>query len=290
MKILLFGSSGQLGQEFMNIEGLNVCGITHEDLEIRNNDQRAEMIRHMRPDVVINCTAYHKVDECENNPWMAHTVNTLVPGSLAVECHAIQAKLVHISTDYVFGGDTKRRELYTEMALVAPINVYGLTKAMGEKLIDAAIPNHLIIRTSALFGATTSRKGWTFPEMVLERAKAGDEMDIVKDQITVPTYTKDLAAKIMELINADKTGLYHCVSEGINRIASVSWCEFALTTLEFANVRGVVNPIETIRTREEQAWRPHYSVLTTIKLTNEGLGTMRSWKEALKVYLREKGY
>jgi dTDP-4-dehydrorhamnose reductase len=290
LKILLFGSSGQLGQEFEKMEGLNICAVDHESLDIRSANERCNMIRTIRPDVVINCTAFHRVDECELNPTTSHSMNTMVPAWLASECQEIKAKLVHISTDYVFGGDPKRNQLYTEEAPVSPINTYGLTKALGEKLIQAGMSNYLIIRTSALFGAATSRKGWTFPEMVIERAKAGEELEIVKDQITVPTYSKDLALKIMELIHEDKPGIFHCVSEGEHRLDAVSWCEFALATLQMANVAGSVKPVKTLKTHENRAWRPNFSAMTSIKLNQNSVGFMRSWKEALRDYLTEKGY
>jgi dTDP-4-dehydrorhamnose reductase len=192
---------------------------------------------------------------------------------------------VFLSTDYVFGGEIRERgHPHNENDLPHPQNVYGVSKWAGEQLVMQSNTRYIIVRTAGLYGTATSRKGWTFPEMMIHKAKAGETLQVVNDQITSPTYTADLAIKLRELVEQGITGLFHITNSG-----ECSWFEFARTTLEIAKIKATIEPINTSKT-QTRAQRPPYSALTSVRLIECGLNPLRIWKEALKDYLQTKGH
>jgi dTDP-4-dehydrorhamnose reductase len=190
---------------------------------------------------------------------------------------------VYFSTDYVFGGDDRLpRRPYMEGEKPCPVSVYGASKCAGEDLVRQGNPKHLIVRTTGLYGLSTSRKGWTFPELMLQKARAGELIRVVADQILTPTYTADLAAKVNELIDRDVTGLFHVTSAG-----ACSWLEFTRELFAQAGVQAKLEPITTEQS-QRRARRPAYSVLANARLSEAGLAPMRSWQDALRDYLQKK--
>jgi dTDP-4-dehydrorhamnose reductase len=191
---------------------------------------------------------------------------------------------VFYSTDYVFGGqDRERDHPYEEGDPTHPINVYGASKVAGEQLVMQANARHIVVRSAGLYGTATSRKGWTFPELMLNKARTEGTVRVVTDQVLSPTFTADLALKTKELIEHDATGLYHLTNAG-----ECSWFEFAQGAFDLAGVEVKMEPIHTGET-QRRAHRPSYSALATSRLEEAGLSPLRPWKEALGDYLRAKG-
>jgi len=282
MKIILIGASGQLGSDLRRIlASEELIPLTHQDIEIADYPQVVEMLKKYQPDIVINTAAYHRVDECEDNVLKAFQVNAFGARNVALACKAIDAMMVHMSTDYVFDGG--KREPYLESDTPNPINAYGISKLAGEYFIRYLLPEHLIIRTSGLFGiAGSSGKGGNFIELMLKLARERNEIKVVDDQILSPTYTVDLAGKIKELLGTGFYGTCHMTSSGL-----CSWYEFAKAIFEFCSLQ-----VSLKRTTTEEfgakANRPRYSVLRSNVLSRLGLGELRPWPEALKAYLKER--
>src|SRR5436190_19996251 len=223
MKILIIGSSGQLGQDLMREFGDAASGLTHQDLDVTDGVALASAVAELRPDWVINTTAFHRVDDCELNPALTFDVNTLGALNVARASAQTGAGVLFFSSDYVYGGETRERNHpFTEADMTCPLNVYGSAKCAGEHLFSQANPRHLILRSAGLYGTATSRKGWTFPELMLNKARAGDNLRVVDDQVLSPTYTADLAGKTRELIERNVTGLFHVANSG-----ECSWYELA---------------------------------------------------------------
>jgi dTDP-4-dehydrorhamnose reductase len=281
MKYAIIGARGQVGQEFVKLlPPEQVIALDSRDLNV-TNEASVHLCLHRYPDfdVVINLAAYHKVDDCEDNPDIAFDVNALGAHNVATVATEMGKKVVFFSSDYVFGRAQHRQHPYTEDDLPSPIIVYGASKVAGEHLVRIAAPdNHLIIRTSSLYGCTTSKKGWTFPEMILNKARAGEKLRVVDDQIMSTMYTRDLATQTLTLIEAEATGIYHVVNHG-----TCSWYGFAYATLAMA---GVDHPIEAVSSDEfpTKATRPMYSALFSTRARRG-----RPWQRALSAYLIEKG-
>ena len=172
MKVALLGSTGQLGQDLMQAFGEEAVGLSHQDLDVSDGVGVASTIHSLRPDWVINTAAYHRVDDCEVNPALAFAVNTLGAQNVARAASLVGAGVVFFSTDYVFGGqDRKRDQPYRETDDIHPLNVYGVSKAAGEQLVMQTNERHIVVRSAGLYGTATSRKGWTFPELMLDKAR-----------------------------------------------------------------------------------------------------------------------
>jgi dTDP-4-dehydrorhamnose reductase len=213
-------------------------------------------------------------------------VNALGVRNVAVVCQEIEAKLVHISTDYVFGGETDIRNTpFTEFDTPHPLNIYGDSKLAGEKLVRDLCQKHFIIRTSGLFGiAGASGKGGNFVETILKLAGTKDELRIVNDQVFSPTYTRDLARKIAWISGTEYYGIFHITNSG-----TCSWYEFGQ---EIIKLGGLKTPVVPINSDEypQKAKRPHNSVLRNYHLHLLGRDDMRTWQEALEDYMRTKGH
>ncbi len=287
MRILVTGANGQLGTDLCRIlKDVEIVPLTHEELEITDMNLVKAAFAKYRPDAVVNTAAYVRVDDCETEQDKAFSVNALGAGNVAIMSQELGVKLVHISTDYVFGGENESRATpYTEFDTPIPPNLYGKSKLAGENLIRHFCPRHFIIRSSGLFGvAGASGKGGNFVETMLRLAKERGELRVVNDQIFSPTYTSDLAGKIGQLIQTDYYGIFHITNEG-----ACSWHEFTEEILRLAGLKTPIVPI-TSDQYPQKARRPNFSVLDNYHLRLLGMDDMRSWQEALKDYFTEKGH
>jgi dTDP-4-dehydrorhamnose reductase len=284
MKILVVGASGQLGQEFFKLRTRHeLVALAHADVEVEAPESVQAVMERHRPQVVVNLASYNKVDEAEDRPERALGVNALGAFHVARAAARVDAAVVFISTDYVFGEDGGRQRPYGESDAPGPIGVYGVSKLAGEHLVRMANPRHFIIRTCGLYGVVTSHKGWTFPELMLKKAQAGEKLRVVQNQVLTPTYTFDLVRAILAVVEKDQPGLYHLTSAG-----ACSWYEFARATLELAGVKAEIEPVSA-ESFAARARRPAYSVLANERLASLGLEKLRPWPEALKAYFLEKG-
>lgn len=284
---MIIGANGQLGSDLCRaFQDTQVIPLTHANIEIGNINSVKGVFNKYRPNMVINTAAYVRVDDCESNRDKAFLVNALGARNVAAAAQELGAKLVHISTDYVFGGEKDHPITpYTEFDLPIPPNVYGQSKLAGENLVTHLCLKHFIARTSGLFGvAGASGKGGNFVETVLRLAKERDELRVVNDQVFSPTYTKDLAKKIAQLITTEYYGIFHITNRG-----ACSWYEFAKEILRLAGLNTPVIPV-TSNQYPQKARRPGYSVLGNYHLRLLGMDDMRPWQEALVDYMKEKGH
>ena len=285
MKTLLIGAAGQLGVDVaaaFSDTHLTTADLDDADLQLDLTDTEAVtrlVAQDLRPDLVINTAAAHNVPLCEERPEVAFAVNATAPRHLAAACHASGARLIHISTDYVFGRGGTRP--YTETDRPAPLNVYAASKLAGEHLIAAECDNHLIVRTSGLYGAAPCRakEGRNFVRMMLHLAQTRPEVRVVTDEILTPTYTVALARQIRAMAEKAEPGLYHATCNG-----ACSWYEFAQAIFEETGTQ--VNLLEaTSEDFPSPVKRPDYSVLENAHLQAQELDVMPHWRDALKAYL-----
>ena len=282
MKILVTGCRGQLGQELYRQievrkqarEEIYVLATDIDTLDITDAIQVENMVKREKPDVIINTAAYTKVDACETDEQTAFRVNALGARNLAVAAYNIGAKILQVSTDYVFDGtgNTPLREYDP----VNPQSVYGKSKALGEQLVMTTNPRHFILRTAWLYG-----EGPNFVRTILKLAAERDELKVVDDQVGTPTSTVDLARCILDLIQTEHYGIYHGTCQG-----ECTWYQFAKKILALKGIKIKVKPVST----EElnlTAKRPAYSVLENFMLEMIGLNTFRRWEEALAEYLNQ---
>ncbi|MEM7813828.1 MAG: dTDP-4-dehydrorhamnose reductase, partial [Candidatus Aenigmatarchaeota archaeon] len=215
----------------------------------------------------------------EDNPDKSFLVNASAVRNLALVCKDIGATLVHFSTDYVFDGRLGRP--YTESDAPNPINVYGVSKLSGELFVRNITARHFIIRPSGVFGKAKKEGKENFVQKMIRLASSGSELRVVDDQFFSPTYARDLASKLAELIATEKYGTYHITNSG-----SCSWFEFAREILKIAGLRNEVKPVKSSEFGAKAA-RPMFSVLESESLPAAGLSKMRPWREALKDYIKE---
>jgi dTDP-4-dehydrorhamnose reductase len=284
LRAAVIGSTGQLGQDLMRAFGEETVGLAHQELDVTDGVGVASAMRSLRPDWVLNTAAFHRVDDCETNPALAFAANALGASNVARAAADVGAGVVFYSTDYVFGGEERERNNpYDEWDSVWPLNVYGVSKAAGEQLVMQANPRYVVVRSAGLYGTATSRKGWTFPELMINKAKTDGIVRVVTDQTLSPTFTADLARKTRELVEEDASGLFHLTNAG-----ECSWFEFARAVFDLAGIEVEMEEIETGETRR-RALRPSYSALTTTPVQEAGLDPPRPWEDALGAYLRAKG-
>jgi dTDP-4-dehydrorhamnose reductase len=284
MKIILIGASGQLGGDVADVlkEERPVL-LDEHDLDIADADQVGRILRDIRPEVVINTAAFHNVPLCEKEFARAFEVNAIGARNVAIACRKSDARLLHVSTDYVFDG--MKKSPYVETDLPAPQSVYAATKLAGEHLVAAELPEHWIVRSSGLYGRNPclGKGGANFVRTMLQLSGEKDSIPVVADERLTPTYTRDLARQIAELIRHDSFGVFHATNEGDS-----SWYEFAVEILRLAGRKTKVTPITADRFGAEVR-RPSYSVLENARLKAEGIHRMRPWREALRDYLTEIG-
>ena len=279
-RILVVGAKGMLGRDLMEVlhssmRGDEIVGWDIEEIDIQKRDDAVAKIEKLRPDVVVHIAAYTDVDGCELNKEKAFAVNGEGTEHVALAASRCHAKMVYLSTDYVFDGD--KREPYLENDSPHPLNVYGQSKLEGEQYVQTLVEDFLIIRTQWLYGLF----GKNFVSSVLQQAREKSALSIVDDQTGSPTYTADLARAISVLIQHDARGIFHIANSGL-----CTWCTFGETILKLSGVNRVkVIPISS-KELGRPAVRPSYSVLSCQKLKEETGLTMRPWSEALKDYLR----
>lgn len=276
------GAAGQLGTELLlALAGADdlVVGVTRADLDVTDASAVLDAVRLARPDVVVNCAAYTAVDAAETDADTAMAVNGSAPGHLAVAAREVGARLVQVSTDYVFSGDATTP--YDEDAPTGPRSVYGRTKLAGERAVLEALPESgYVVRTAWLYGA----HGPNFVRTMLRLAGERETVDVVDDQVGQPTWTRDLAGQIIALARSDApAGVYHGTNAG-----QVSW--FGLTR-EIFRLAGLdperVHPTTTDRF-PRPAPRPAWSVLGHDRWSAVGLAPMRAWDVALETMLRSQ--
>jgi dTDP-4-dehydrorhamnose reductase len=285
MKIALIGANGQLGSDLVKVlrPAHDLVPLAHADVEVTHPESVEAMMQAHHPALVMNMAAFHKVDVCEEQVEQTFAVNTLGARNLALACGAHGAALLHMSTDYVFGGDKARRAPYAETDRPAPINAYGISKLAGEYFIRYLLDRCFIVRVTGLYGvAGSSGKGGNFVELMLRLVKEGKPIRVVDDQRLTPTYTVDVACQIVVLIETQHYGLYHATSQG-----DCTWYEFAA---EIFRQSGLSPNLSKAKTGDfgEKATRPAYSVLENEALQAIGLDRMRPWQEALAAYLEER--
>jgi dTDP-4-dehydrorhamnose reductase len=287
MKVLVTGANGQLGTDLCRaLRDFEVIPLTHADIEITDINSVKNAFEKYLPDVIINTAAFVRVDDCETEREKAFSVNALGALNVAVAAQKIAAKLAHISTDYIFGGENEPRTIpYIEFDIPFPLNTYGRSKLAGERFVQRFCQKYIIIRASGLFGvAGSSGKGGNFIETMLRLAGEREELRVVEDQVFSPTYTRDLAGKIVQLVTQEHYGIFHITNKG-----SCSWYEFAREILKLAGLKTPVLPV-TSDQYPQKARRPRYSVLDNYQLRLLGVDDMRNWPEALREYLAEKNY
>lgn len=283
MRIAVLGSAGQLGRDLLPRLAGEILPLTRSDIDLANPSTIAPGIAKAKPDVLVNCAAYNFVDRAESEQDAAFATNAWGVRELARACHDAGTKLVHVSTDYVFGLDETRPSPLTETDPPGPVSVYGLSKLSGEYVARAASPRNLAIRTCGLYGVWGSGgKGGNFVETMLRVAGQGKPLRVVGDQRCTPTYTADLATAIADLVAADATGLVHVTNSG-----DCTWHEFASEIFHLAGVTADLTAI-TAAQFGAAARRPAYSVLTSTRLAEYGVPPLRDWKQALAAYLAER--
>jgi dTDP-4-dehydrorhamnose reductase len=288
MKILITGSKGQLGNELKDIinKGYSEIGKVSEcinnsqvfdfdvdKLDITDLKSVKNVLNTIKPDVVINCAAATNVDGCESDEDFAFKVNALGPRNLAMVCEEIGAKLVQVSTDYVFSGVGEKP--LTEYDLTAPYSVYGKTKLLGENYVREFCSKYYIVRTAWLYGYV----GHNFVYTMRRLGKEKDSINVVNDQIGNPTHANDLAYHILKLIETDEYGIYHCTGKG-----ECSWYDFAKMIIELSGEECIVNPC-TSEEYKTPAKRPEYSSLDNMMLRNTVGDEMRNWQDAIKSFI-----
>lgn len=286
--ILITGANGQLGRALnavlkeqldsdtiiLNTSRREPTAYSPIILDITNPLSVTNIVQDLRPDIIVNCVAHTAVDLCESEKEKAYEMNALGPKNLAVAAHAIDAKFIHISTDYVFNGEKKTP--YTEEDETNPQTVYGQTKLEGERLVRNYCEKYFIIRTAWLYGT-----GKNFVNTMLRLAEDHTEVGVVRDQFGTPTSAQELAKAIVFLMNTENYGLYHGTCEGI-----ATWYEFAT---EIFRLAGKAVKVKSLTTEEypTPAKRPKYSVLENKKLKELDY-YMKPWKEALQEYMKDK--
>lgn len=281
MRILVTGATGQLGCDLLrlleNSKDCTVIATGRDDFDITNYIKVKGFIIDTRPDFIIHAAAFTAVDRCESQEDLAFNVNALGARNVASASRYVGAKLIYISTDYVFDGAKKGP--YREFDTPNPINVYGQSKLMGECFVKEQTSEFFILRTAWLYG----REGKNFVKTMLKSGINGMELRVVNDQRGTPTCSADLAKQISQLMTTELYGTYHCTSQG-----ECSWYEFAREIFKCANLEVKVIPVST-EEYPRPAERPKNSVLDNYMLRLQGLDTMPDWQDSLNNFLRENG-
>lgn len=278
MKILVTGAGGQLGHDVCGVltaRNIEYKGVDIADFDITDAQATHDYITNICPDAVIHCSAWTAVDKAEDEIEKVRAVNTTGPRNIAAVCKEIGAKMLYISTDYVFPGTGER--FYEPEDPVGPLGAYGETKLGGELAVKELLNRFFIVRISWVFG----KNGNNFVKTMLRLAETKSEISVVCDQIGSPTYTADLAPLLCDMIATDKYGVYHATNEGI-----CSWAEFAQEIFQLAGKNVRVNPIPTSEYPTKAA-RPLNSRMSKDKLEEMGFARLPDWHDALRRYLLE---
>lgn len=283
-RIALIGADGQLGSDLLEaLSGEDIRPLYYPDFDVTQPEEAGRVLREISPGIVINTSAFHRVDECESRPLEAFRVNAFAVRDLARVCRDIEAVLVHFSTDYVFDG--RKKTPYTEDDPPNPQSVYAVSKLAGEYFARNIAPRHFVIRTCGLFGRAGCReKGRNFVETMIALADSGTPIRVVDDQTVAPTSTLELADRTSALLDTDGYGLYHLTSRG-----QCTWYEFARALFEALGRKPDLVPIST-QELAAPARRPGYSILDAGRAEKSGLAKMSLWNDALNQYLKLMGY
>lgn len=278
---MVLGAGGMLGQELVPrlqkfLDESALAAFDKNELDITDRGALSKAISGVRPRVVINCAAFTDVDGCESKVEHAMAVNATAPGDLAKACKSIDATLVHIGTDFVFNGRSRRA--YVPDSPADPLCVYGGSKWEGEKAIRESGTRHLIVRTSWLFGAF----GRNFVEAILKRANSREPLTVVDDQTGRPTHAGDLADALIRLIEKDASGTFHFANAG-----ACTWNDFAKEIVAAAGLKAAVAAMSSAELNRP-ATRPAYSVLDTAAYERLTGHRPRPWQEALADYMNER--
>lgn len=275
MKILLTGAKGQLGREVSQQldSDYQIISTDIDQLDIANYEQVKALFEQAKPAAVIHCAAYTQVDQAESDFDGAYKINVAGTRNLAAQCLQHYARMVYISTDYVFDGQSSQN--YREYDAPNPLNVYGKTKLWGEEVIRQLLGRHYIVRTAWLYGA-----GHNFVKTMLSLASEKELLQVVHDQIGSPTSTKELTQVIEKLIKTDAYGTYHATCKG-----NCSWYDFACKIFELTGKNVRVEPVSS-DAFVRPAKRPKRSVLDNYMLQMSFGDSMRHWEEALQEYLQ----
>ena len=279
MKILVTGAGGMLGSDLMaRLEGRHeAVGVDVDDFDITDELAARDAVAALRPGWVIHLAAYTNVDGCEGDPDTAHRVNAEGAGNIAKACWGVRARMLHVSTDYVYDG--RKDAPYAETDPVGPLNAYGASKLKGERAVLRVLPDALVVRTSWLFGLN----GPNFVEAILRQVGVKDELPVVDDQVGSPTFTVDLADALARLVEAGASGIVHVSNSG-----ECSWYDYARRILELAGITGItVRPVSTEKLGRP-ALRPAYSVLSNERYAAITGHRLRAWDEALAEYLKNR--
>lgn len=278
MRILVTGASGQLGYDVereLERRGIEHLGTSSRELDITDREAVERLMAAYRPDAVVHCAAYTKVDLAEDEPERCWAVNADGTRNLAAACREIGAKMLYISTDYVFPGTGERS--YETGDPTGPVNTYGRSKLAGELAVQSLLEKYFIVRISWVFG----KNGNNFVKTMLRLAETKAELSVVCDQIGSPTYTADLAPLLCDMVQTERYGVYHATNEG-----TCAWSEFAEAIFELAGRQVVVHPIPT-SAYPTRAARPLNSRMSKECLHSNGFQELPEWKNALARYLKE---
>lgn len=285
-KILVTGCNGQLGRavnkeyagedvNFINTDVVEGEGVI--SLDITDVEAVLKLTREQKPDIIINCAAHTNVDKCEEEWDLAYQINALGPRNLSIAAREADAKMIHVSTDYVFEGNGTKP--YTEFDTPNPVSAYGKTKLEGENFVKEFAPKHFILRTAWLYG-----EGKNFVKTMLALSERYEEINVVCDQLGSPTSTVELAKMIHALEQTDNYGVFHATCEG-----DTSWAVFAEEIFRLAGKSTKVNHVTSTQYKEmnpASADRPAYSILDNYMLRLTSNFRMADWQDALKVYMK----
>lgn len=295
MKILITGCYGQLGTELQKqlrlgyselgpvperLKAATVIAVDMDQLDISDRQATVDFVRRQRPDTIINCAAFTNVDGCETNHDAAFKANAIGPRNLAMAAEKVGARIIHVSTDYVFPGTPNGGVPLDEAAIPGPISAYGSTKLLGEQYVQRFCRRHFIVRTAWLY----SYYGKNFVKTMVNAGRKFGKLTVVNDQLGNPTNAVDLAHILLQLAVSHEYGIYHCTGEGI-----CSWYDFATEIIRLSGVEAPVSPCTTEEYKQmnpASTDRPKWSALDNRMLRVTGLGVVRPWQEALECFFR----
>lgn len=284
MKVLVTGVKGQLGYDLVNEltkRGHEAIGVDIAEMDITDKNSVDAVISRVQPQAVIHCAAWTAVDAAEDNEDKVRAVNATGTQYIATACKKVGAKLMYISTDYVFDGQGTI-PWQPDCKDYAPLNVYGQTKLEGELAVANTLDKYFIVRIAWVFGVN----GKNFIKTMLNVGKTHDTVRVVNDQIGTPTYTYDLARLLVDMIETDKYGYYHATNEG----GYISWYDFTKEIYRQAGYTTKVIPVSTQEYGLSKAARPFNSRLDKSKLVENGFKPLPTWQDALARYLKEIDY
>lgn len=285
-KILLIGKNGQLGQELqLTLAALGeLVKVGRKELDLTQTDAIAQIIREIKPQIIVNAAAYTAVDKAETEPELAHQVNAIAPQIIAEIAQKIKANLIHISTDYVFAGD--KGSPYLETDETNPLSIYGQSKLKGEQAIKASCEQYIILRTAWVYGTYGQSN---FVKTMLRLGESREQIRVVSDQIGSPTWAQDIAETITKIIQENRatSGIYHFTDSGV-----ASWYDFAQAIFTEGKKIGFplqIKEVIPLTTCEypTPAKRPAYSVLSTEKIRNLLENYAPYWRDSLKLMLSQ---